>query len=70
VPLVAISHRMARLVIIGADDGKYISEQRSFCLEKTVKFLLHKNIFTHSFISIDDYSMIEVTNEGLGKNIQ
>jgi hypothetical protein len=26
------------------------------------KFLSHKNIFTHSFISIDDYPMSEVLN--------
>jgi hypothetical protein len=37
-------------------------EQRSVFLQKTVKFLQHKNIFTHSFVSIDDYSMSEVLN--------
>jgi hypothetical protein len=30
--------------------------------EKTMKFLSHKNIFTYSFISIDDYPMSEVSN--------
>jgi hypothetical protein len=38
---------------------------RSFFLQKTVKFLPHKNIFTHSFVSTDDYSMSEVLNQGL-----
>jgi hypothetical protein len=28
----------------------------------SVKFLPHKNIFTHSFVSINDYPMSEVSN--------
>jgi hypothetical protein len=42
-------------------------EQRSFFLQKTVKFLPHKNIFTHSFDSINDYPISEVSNKGLEK---
>jgi hypothetical protein len=30
-----------------------VLEQRSFFLQKTEKFLAHKNIFTHSFVGIE-----------------
>jgi hypothetical protein len=39
-----------------------VVEPRSFIVQKTVKFLSHKNISTHSFVSIDDYPMSEVSN--------
>jgi hypothetical protein len=44
-----------------------VLEPRSFIVQKTVKFLSHKNISTHSFVSIDDYPMSEVANQGLEK---
>jgi hypothetical protein len=44
-----------------------VLEQRPFFLQKTVKLLPHKNIFTHSFVSIDNYLMSEVSNKGLEK---
>jgi hypothetical protein len=43
-----------------------ILEQQSFFLQKTVKFLSHKNNITHSFVSIDDYPMSEVRSVKLG----
>jgi hypothetical protein len=45
----------------------YYNSDRSF-FKKTVKFLSHKNIFTHSFVSIDDYSMSEVSKNQLKKD--
>jgi hypothetical protein len=44
----------------------YYNSARSF-FKETVKFLSHKNIFTHSFVSIDDYPMSEVLDQGLEK---
>jgi hypothetical protein len=34
---------------------------------KNCMFLPHKNIFIHSFVSIDDYPISEVSNKGLEK---
>jgi hypothetical protein len=46
--------------------GQTILEQQSFFLQKkTVKFLSHKNIFTHSFVSVDNYPMSILAGRGL-----